>query len=112
MKIKYVGVKQDGETAFAKECGRERWLPGASQDVADAALCARMLRHDDVFAQDTDPDSKPASLAKAKPADPLHGMDDAAVREFARAHGLKVQALHLLKADKLRAKVTEALARQ
>lgn len=50
-----------------------------------------------------------ASAAAAAGSDPLAGMDDAAVRAFAKAKGLKITAIGLLKAANLRAKVTAAL---
>lgn len=49
MKIKYVGAKIDGETAFANLSGIERWMPGDSFDVKDG-VATRMLQHPDVFA--------------------------------------------------------------
>lgn len=54
MKIKYVGVKTDGETAFIGDTGIT-WMPGDSHPVADritVALATRMLQHPDVFALD------------------------------------------------------------
>lgn len=50
MKIKYVGVKQDGETAFSRETGIT-WFPGTCEDVP-VAMAAKMLKHPDVFAED------------------------------------------------------------
>jgi hypothetical protein len=50
MKIKYVGVKQDGETAFSSETGIT-WFPGSRETVAPA-VAAKMLKHPDVFAED------------------------------------------------------------
>jgi hypothetical protein len=51
MKIKYVGLKEDGETAFAHLSGVERWMPGDSFEVKDS-VAIRMLQHPDVFAQE------------------------------------------------------------
>lgn len=48
MKIKYVGLKQF-EDAFNGETGKT-WGPGVEHDIEDAGLCARMLKHPDVFA--------------------------------------------------------------
>lgn len=48
MKLKYVGLKER-ETAFQPETGVE-WGPGIEHDIKDEALCARMLKHPDVFA--------------------------------------------------------------
>ncbi|WP_294767245.1 hypothetical protein [uncultured Rhodoferax sp.] len=50
MQIKYVGAKQDGETAFAEKTGIT-WFPGDSHAVDDK-VAARMLNHPDVFAVD------------------------------------------------------------
>jgi len=48
MKIKYVGLK-GFEDAFKGETGKT-WGPGVEHDIEDAGLCARMLKHADVFA--------------------------------------------------------------
>lgn len=48
MKIKYVGLKQF-EDAFKGDTG-VTWGPGVEHDIEDAGLCARMLKHPDVFA--------------------------------------------------------------
>lgn len=61
MKIKYVGAKIDGETAFANLSGIERWMPGDSFDVKDG-VATRMLQHPDVFAL---ADSETVPQAKA-----------------------------------------------
>lgn len=50
MQIKYVGVKQDGETAFIHDT-KITWFPGDSFDI-DAGIAKRMLNHPDVFAVD------------------------------------------------------------
>lgn len=51
-KIKYVGRKPDGETAFSLLPGAPSvWMPGDSNEVSDE-LAARMLAHPDVFALD------------------------------------------------------------
>lgn len=63
MKIKYVGVKEDGETAFSRETGLT-WMPGDVHEVADKAIAAKMITHPDVFA----PADEPVGLANAKPA--------------------------------------------
>lgn len=140
MKIKYVGVKADGETAFALETKIERWMLGDSHEIADAELAARMLKHPDVFALDEAKAAKapaptaapvapvvtlqageataPAggmlapgtAVAPVAAADPLADLDDAGVRAYAKAQGLKLQGIGLLKADNLRAKVKAALA--
>ncbi|MDZ7892328.1 MAG: hypothetical protein U5L73_11300 [Rhodoferax sp.] len=64
MKIKYVGVKQDGETAFASLSGIERWMPGDSFEVKDG-VATRMLQHPDVFAL-----ADSAAVPQAKTAAP------------------------------------------
>lgn len=48
MKIKYVGLKSF-EDAFKGETGKT-WGPGVEHDIEDDGLCARMLKHPDVFA--------------------------------------------------------------
>lgn len=114
MKIKYVGMKQDGETAFSDET-RITWFPGSVEDVPDA-VAERMLKHPDVFAVHDElltggqVVEKPAalSLADAKPvatahdetpstiqlADgallPLNGLDNAALHELAKTHSVNV----------------------
>lgn len=65
MKIKYVGVKQDGETAFKSETGIT-WLPGSSEDVP-VALAVKMLKHPDVFAEDTAEAAAPAAPVTLQP---------------------------------------------
>lgn len=70
MKIKYVGLKIDGETAFAKECGIERWLPGDAREVADPQLAKRMLAHPDVFAEDDGPSKSQVKRVAEAPAAP------------------------------------------
>lgn len=62
MKIKYVGVKEDGETAFSRDSGIERWMPGDSFDVPDP-VGVKMLQHPDVFARDA---GKPAKTKDAE----------------------------------------------
>lgn len=49
-RIKYVGTKDDGESAFSRET-QITWFPGDSHDMTDA-MAARMLQHPDVFAPD------------------------------------------------------------
>jgi hypothetical protein len=51
IKIKYVGVKVDGETAFAAQSGIERWMKGDSFEVPDG-IATKMLEHPDVFQRD------------------------------------------------------------
>ena len=49
MKIKYVGVKADGETAFAYLSGVALWMDGDEHEIKDD-VAKRMLQHPDVFA--------------------------------------------------------------
>lgn len=62
-KLKYVGLKKDGERAFQDKTGIE-WFPGTVEDVP-AALATQMLKHPDVFAL---ADAADVTLAEAKPA--------------------------------------------
>lgn len=48
MKIKYVGLKEDGETAFSNLSGIDRWLIGDVNEVKDD-VGKKMLQHPDVF---------------------------------------------------------------
>lgn len=52
MKIKYVGAKTDGETAFIHLTGLT-WFPGDSFEV-DNKHAPRLLNHPDVFERDTE----------------------------------------------------------
>lgn len=101
MKIKYVGVKEDGETAFSRETGIT-WFPGASEDVP-VALAVKMLKHPDVFAEDTAEAAAPTApvtlqplaptLApgEAKPStDPLDAMTREELHALAKERGIKV----------------------
>lgn len=50
MKIQYVGLKEDGETAFSTLTGIDRWMPGDVNEVKDD-VAKSMLQHPDVFAR-------------------------------------------------------------
>ncbi|MFZ2306838.1 MAG: hypothetical protein WAW73_17465 [Rhodoferax sp.] len=50
MKLKYVGLKVNGSTAFKAQTGIT-WLPGDCHEVKDD-IAAKMLKHPDVFALD------------------------------------------------------------
>lgn len=100
MKIKYVGVKLDGETAFASESGIALWLDGDSHEVKDA-VAAKMLKHPDVFALDdaikaAEPvqvTEKGVIVEAAIPATgltPLESMTKEQLQELAKAKDLKV----------------------
>lgn len=71
--------------------------PVSDDDVTDEAEAAERAK-------------KAAEVAAAAAdGDPLAGMDDAAVRAFAKSKGLKIPGIGLLKPDNLRAKVLAAL---
>ena len=103
MKIKYVGVKVDGETAFASASGIALWLAGDSHDVDDA-VAAKMIKHPDVFAAN-DIDEQPQAPAEMAPVSigstqgavdqsasltPLEGMTKEQLHALAKDKGLKV----------------------
>jgi len=76
MKIKYVGAKTDGETAFIHLTGLT-WFPGDSFEV-DNKHAPRLLNHPDVFERDTEqaqakvlaPVQKPVTAPAAGDVDP------------------------------------------
>lgn len=133
MKLKYIGLKVDGERAFQAETGIE-WMPDSVHEVSDA-VAAKMLEHPTIWTrvdngpalasaaakaparnvgtvddQDVDDAATKAEQSKKEAAgDPLANLDDAAVRAFAKERSLKIQGIGLLKGEKLRAKVTAAL---
>ena len=54
-KIKYVGLKQDGETAFSYMAGAPAiWMQGDTNDVPDN-VAKLMLEHPTVFVLDDEP---------------------------------------------------------
>lgn len=103
MKIKYVGVKLDGETAFASESGIAVWLDGDSHEVKDA-VAAKMLKHPDVFALDEAiKAAEPVQVVKVAESvviaeagipplglTPLESMTKEQLQELAKAKDLKV----------------------
>jgi len=90
MKIKYVGVKLDGETAFANESGVALWLDGDSHEVKDA-VAAKMLKHPDVFALDEAIKAPEQDEVTIDPADAeLLAMTKDQLQDLAKAKGLKV----------------------
>lgn len=103
MKIKYVGVKLDGETAFAGESGIALWLDGDSHEVKDT-VAAKMLKHPDVFAlDDAIKAAEPVQVAQvaesvvmaetgipASGLTPLESMTKEQLQELAKAKDLKV----------------------
>jgi hypothetical protein len=58
IKIRYVGKKTDGERAFHELTGIT-WMPGDVKEVSEEHA-AQMLRHGDVFAQDSGEKVKPS----------------------------------------------------
>lgn len=71
--------------------------PVSDDDVTDEAEAAERAK------------KAAEAAAQAAGGDPLAGMDDAAVRAFAKSKGLKIIGIGVLKAANLRAKVTAAL---
>lgn len=65
-KIKYVGLKQDGETAFSRDTGIT-WFQGDSHEVPDG-MAKRMLQHPDVFALDDEQPKAEPSKVTLQPA--------------------------------------------
>lgn len=115
MKVKYVGLKVNGSTAFKAQTGIT-WLPGDCHEVKDD-IAAKMLKHPDVFALDdgTAPEAKkveapaidtsgmtlapggkveipqPTSITlKDGEVVVLDGMEKADLHALAKAHGVKV----------------------
>lgn len=120
-KLKYVGLKQDGETAFSAET-QITWFPDTVEDVA-APIAARMLNHPDVFALADDEKAKlVAELKKSvSPELPTHtvilpdgmvlvldDLDKVALHELAKAHDVEVH--HNAGADKVIAALVTAFA--
>jgi hypothetical protein len=83
VKIKYVGVKKDGERAFKADTDIE-WFPGDVHDV-DSKVAEQMLRHPDVFVQVSGEAVTPAPAPKlnAVAADQDEVDDEAIAREEA-----------------------------
>lgn len=113
-KIKYVGTKPDGETAFSLAAGAPAiWMAGDVFEVAEP-LAAKMLQHPDVFALDapeqtsgsTEP-TAPASNSITKPdgtAVQLDGMSKEDLHALAKELGVAVH--HNAGADKVIAALT------
>lgn len=94
------------------------WEPVGKADVSLASAKKPLPFSGPVT--DDDVTDKEDAAKKAKPAeppapieptntDPLAGLDDAGVREYAKAQGLKIKAIGVLKGANLRAKVMAAL---
>jgi hypothetical protein len=128
MKIKYVGLKPF-EDAFSNETG-VTWGPGVEHDIPDDELCARMLKHPDVFAFAGDSVKEPETAIDVPefeqvatpegdkgPQGPqfsmqtpggvlvLDGLDKATLKELAKEAGLSVGNSG---AEKIRAALVEA----
>lgn len=94
IKLKYVGLKADGERAFQHDTGIE-WFPGSRHEVSDQ-MAAKMLKHPDVFAVDDEQPEAPAKslqLSDAKVPAPtvnLKDLDKAALHALAKERGVKV----------------------
>ena len=71
MKIKYIGVKVNGCTAFQRESGI-KWMQGDEHEIRDE-LAKRMLRHPDIFAVAQEQEAKkPAiTLQPQTPIEPV-----------------------------------------
>ncbi len=84
VKVKYVGLKVDGERAF-KELTGITWMPGDVKDVEEAHA-KQMLRHGDVFAQAAGEAVKPSKdtpMLKMVSGDQDEVDDEAIAREAA-----------------------------
>lgn len=113
-KIKYVGVKEDGETAFSREPGAPAvWMPGDSFDVSEA-LAKKMLQHPDVFAADeaaaaaADTGSNTGPETSNEVVDEFTGLDKAALHALAKERGVEVH--HNAKAETVAKALREAAA--
>ena len=103
-KLKYVGLKQDGETAFSTETNIT-WFPGSVEDVPDA-VAERMLKHPDVFAVDDEPltgdqvDIPRSTILLADGTSlTLNGFDKSTLHAIAKENGVNVH--HNAGADKV-----------
>lgn len=111
MKIKYVGVKKDGETAFSRETKIEAWLPGDSHEINDPVLAKKMLQHPDVFAVD-EGETAPVPTPAQTPA-PTPAPTEAPAAGLTLAPGAKVEptADPLANIDSMEAPELHALAK-
>lgn len=139
MKFEYIGLKTDGERAFKEKTGIEWmpgsvhdvtdadtcaemlkhptiWKPAGAATVKLAGAKKTLVSTGPVSDDDVTDEAEAAERAKkaaeadaAAAGDPLAGMDDAAVRAFAKSKGLKIIGIGVLKGKNLRAKVTAAL---
>lgn len=83
VKIKYVGLKQDGERAFMEHTGIE-WFHGSEHEVSDENA-GMMLRHPDVFERVSGAEVAlaPRAIRKIVAPDDMHADDEAVDREDA-----------------------------
>lgn len=81
MKLKYVGLKTDGETAFIHLTGIT-WHPGEVHEVKDEHAF-KMLNHPDVFARDTEVKAKITAPAVVKTDDPVKTAGESTVLTLA-----------------------------
>ena len=93
MKIKYIGQKTDGETAFIAET-QITWMPNAEHDIP-AAVAERMLNHPDVFALADAKGKADVGLAAATTAPDATAADPGTETQWATAPDGK----HLLLSD-------------
>jgi len=91
MKIKYVGLKDDGETAFSKDPGAPAiWFKGDSFDVPEATA-KRMLQHPDVFELDDGSATKTEEPPKPEEVDDeFAGLSKEELHALAKERGVKV----------------------
>ncbi len=96
MKLKYVGLKPDGETAFHDKTGVV-WFPGSCHEVKDE-IATTMLRHPDVFALDVvavkqeDPveEKAPSITLSDGTVKELDGLDKDQLHDLAKELGVTV----------------------
>lgn len=100
MKIKYVGLKTDGETAFARDAGITAWLPGDSIEISDPRVAQRMLQHPDVFAVDDGRAVKAPAKSVAASTPPVSEPVLVTNAAMSLAPGAKVEAINLKDLDK------------
>lgn len=91
MKIKYVGLKDDGETAFSKDPGAPAiWFKGDSFEVPEA-IAKRMLQHPDVFELDAGTATKTEEQTKPEEVDDEYaGLSKEELHALAKERGITV----------------------
>jgi hypothetical protein len=133
MKLKYVGLKAGGESAFQAQTGIY-WMPGDVKEVANPATAAKMLQHPDVFApadgealtstasplEQTAPKTEPQLEGGDQGKTDGEGNDDPVaafldtlsddeVRAYATSQSITIRGLNLMKGLNLRSKVLAAI---